>query len=244
MSKWLYTPSKSTQQTLSESLGDFPREKDISHSLIRLGWNILLRSFLRCYFRLEIRGKENLPKDQSYLLIANHSSHLDSLCLSAAIPLKKVSSTYSIAAKEYFFSSFGRRLFSSIFINAIPFDRHQEKRKSLTACAETLNQPNQVLIMFPEGTRAANGEMQPFKKGIGILTAGTPHPVVPAYIQDAHLAWPKHSLFMRPKKITIIIGEPLSFSSLEKTAESYETIASVLQSEVRCLKDRLGDPSC
>lgn len=239
MKKWFYRPSTSIDKTIPEKLAAFPREDDMTHSALRYGWNMLLRTFLKTYFRLEIIGEENLPNDSTYLLIANHSSHLDSLCLSAAVPLHKVSRTYSVAAKEYFFSSFFRSIFSAIFVNAIPFDRHAEKRKSLEICAQTLKQKDQVLIMFPEGTRSQNGEMNPFKKGIGILTAGTDHLVVPAYIHNAHRAWRKGSFLLKPVKITIIIGKSMTFQSLPSEADAYETIASTLQSEVTRLKNML-----
>ncbi|MFI4956500.1 MAG: lysophospholipid acyltransferase family protein [Gammaproteobacteria bacterium] len=239
MKNWFYKPSPSMDKTISEKLVAFPREADMTHSIFRYGWNIVLRTFLKVYFRLDIIGEENLPKDKTFLLIANHTSHLDSLCLSAAVPLHKVSTTYSVAAKEYFFSSFLKSLFSAVFVNAIPFDRHAEKRKSLETCAKTLNEKNQVLIMFPEGTRAKDGVMNPFKKGIGILTAGTDHIVVPAYIKDAHRAWGKGSILLKPHKVTIIIGKPMQFNEFPSEAQAYETIAATLQTEVVALKNLL-----
>jgi 1-acyl-sn-glycerol-3-phosphate acyltransferase len=237
MKQWEYDPSKSIDKSISEKLKEFPREIDMTHSFFRACWNAVLRIFLKTFFRLTIIGEENLPKNQTYILIANHCSHLDSLCMSSAIPFHKISTTYSVAAKEFFFSSFGRSLFSSIFVNAIPFDRQKEKRKSLELCADLLKKRNQVLIMFPEGTRSENGEMLPFKKGIGILTAGTDHLVIPAYLKNAHLAWPKHSFFFRPVKVSLIIGKPMQFKALSQDQASYSQIAELLQSEVTHLKD-------
>jgi len=66
-------------------LARFPREPDILCYAARAAFAAATRLFLRAYHRFEIVGRENLPTDgRSYVLIANHASHLDGLCLTRA----------------------------------------------------------------------------------------------------------------------------------------------------------------
>lgn len=239
MNQWKYETFSSLSFGLKEKLTIFPREKDMIFSGMRLVWNALMRLWLKCYFRLKIQGREHLPKDQSYILIANHASHLDAVCLSAALPIRSIETTFSLAAKDYFFNSFFRSFLAAVCINAIPFERKKSPRQSLELCADALAVSRQTLILFPEGTRSPDGEIQPFKGGLGFLTAGSSCLVVPAYIDGAFGAWPKESSIPKPKKIVLRIGKPLSFADVERTKEGFAQIAQRAQQAVIQLKGNL-----
>ncbi|MCR4336949.1 MAG: 1-acyl-sn-glycerol-3-phosphate acyltransferase, partial [Candidatus Omnitrophica bacterium] len=229
-------PSPSINKSVGESLTIFPRERDMTCTILRVSWNFCLRAFLRIYFRLSIRGKENLPLGRSFVFIANHSSHLDAVCLSAALPISSINRIFSAAAKDCFFSSFFRSLFSVIFVNALPFDRQHQHKKSLELCADVLNVSDQVLIIFPEGVRSLTGEIQTFKPGIGLLVAGTDRLVVPAYIDGAHQAWSKGSKVPKQKSVRVLIGKPMVFKDVERDKKGYEKVAWFCQTAVQKLK--------
>ena len=235
MRNWEYHPSPFMNKSVAESLTVFPRERDMTCTALRVFWNFCLRIFLKIYFRLSITGRENLPSDKSFVFVANHASHLDAVCLSAALPIKTIDRAFSVAAKDYFFSSFLRSLFSAIFVNAIPFERQKKSKESLELCADVLNVSDQVLIMFPEGTRSLNGEIQTFKAGVGLLVAGTDRLVVPAYINGAYQSWPKGNKFPKPKHVQVIIGKPLEFSTVEANKEGYEKVARACENAVKNL---------
>ena len=241
MKEWQYNPSPSVNKSIAESLTVFPRERDMTHTLLRVLWNVCLRLFLKIYFRLSIRGRENLPHDKSFVFVANHSSHLDAVCLSSVLSVKSIDRTFSAAAKDCFFSSLGRSLFSAIFVNALPFDRQHKHKESLELCADVLNVSDQVLIMFPEGTRSLTGEIQSFKSGIGFLVAGTDRLVVPAYIDGAYQAWPKGSKVPKPKRVRVFIGKPISFERIERDKEGYEKVAQLCETAVRNLGKLEGE---
>ena len=236
MNDWTYATDPSLEKPLKERLTLFPREEDMLFSGLRYVWNFLIRFWLKVYFRLKIFGRENLPKGRSFVLIANHASHLDAIALSAAVPWRAISATFSAAAKDYFFGTFFRSFFSAIFFNAIPFDRKKNPRQSLELCADALAVSGQALILFPEGTRSLDGMMQPFKPGIGFLAAGTDWLVVPAYISGAHAAWPKGKSCPLPKKIAVRIGAPLSFSDVKRTKEGFAAVAETAYNQVNQLK--------
>ena len=235
MKEWQYNPPPSVNKSIAESLTVFPRERDMTHTLLRVLWNVCLRLFLKIYFRLSIRGRENLPHDKSFVFVANHSSHLDAVCLSAALPIKSINRTFSVAAKDCFFSSFSRSIFAAVFVNALPFDRQHKHKESLELCADVLNVSDQVLIMFPEGTRSLTGEIQSFKSGIGLLVAGTDRLVVPAYIDGAYQSWPKGSKVPKPKRVRVLIGKPIDFMNIERNKEGYEKVAQLCETAVRNL---------
>ena len=73
-----------------------------------------------------------------------------------------------------------------------------------------------------------------FKRGIGSIVAGNPVPVVPCRIDGAHSAWPKGGI-PRPRKVTLKIGEPISFGDRERGEESAAQIAAELEQIVRKL---------
>ena len=241
MNEWTYDPSPSIDKNINEQLTVFPREPDMTFSILRGIGTILLRGFLRIYFRLEISGRENLPRKESFVLIANHSSHLDAVALLAALPLRSIDQTFAVAAKDYFFSSLFRSFLATIFVNALPFDRRLRTRESLELCADVLNASKRALIMFPEGSRSVNGQLQPFKKGLGVLTAGTDRLVVPATIEGAFTAWPKGSVFPKPRKVRVIIGRPLTFKGLPRNENGYLEATLMAQEAVRALGNH--DPS-
>ena len=78
------------------------------HDCLRIAFSLtalVLRGWLKFYHRLEITGRENLPKEGSFVMVANHASHLDTLCLLAAITLRKLHRAFPAAAQDYFLSA-------------------------------------------------------------------------------------------------------------------------------------------
>ena len=188
----------------------FPREARPFEHAVRIGLALLIRALLRLYCRFEIVGAENLPNDdESFVLVANHTSHLDSVCLLAALPLRKLHRAFPVAAEDYFFRSLARGWFAAVAMNALPFARQLRVRESLAVCAQLLQKPGNVLIIFPEGTRSRSGKLQPFKPGIGALLADQEVRVLPCYLDGAFRAWPKGQRLPRPCKVRLSIGRSL-----------------------------------
>jgi len=194
---------------------------------------LILRGWLRTYHRLEIRGQQNLPKEKSFVLVANHTSHLDTLCLLAALPLRKLHRAFPAAAADYFFESVPRIWVAAVVVNALPFGRETHIKQSLVLCQHLLENPGNVLIIFPEGTRSATGEIGKFKPGIGALVAGRDIAVLPCYLTGGFKAWPKGKLYPRPAKMQMTIGEPQSFASATPGKEAAGRIAMELEEAVR-----------
>ena len=231
MNEWDYRPTADFDQTPIERLRVFPRQPDMLWYGIRLAVHAVLRAWLKVWHRYRVLGRQHLPQDQ-FVMVANHASHLDALCLLSALPLKAIQKTYPAAAKDYFFTTMPKVAFSAIVVNAMPFDRKENPRAGLELCRELLATPGHALILFPEGTRSTTGEIAPFKPGIGYLTAGTKVPVVPCYLDGAFRAWPKGAWFPRPYRLTLRIGEPVTFAD----ESNPKAVAATLEETVRSLK--------
>ena len=241
MKRWQYAPAADLDQTLVERLRHFPREPDMLVYAVRSLAALIIRGLLRTYCRFEIIGEEHLRSNRSFVLVANHSSHLDTVCLLAGLPLRRLHRAFPAAAADYFFKSVPRTWLATVLVNALPFVRQTHARHSLAICRQLLSNPGTVLIIFPEGTRSKNGELQEFKGGIGALIAGQDLPVLPCYLDGAFRAWPKGSRFPRPRKVRLIVGAPRNFASVVPDRSSSAAIAAELESAVQQLAQHYAD---
>lgn len=236
--QWRYAPVADLDQPLIERLRNFPREPDMLVYGMRSLAALAIRGWLRAYHRLEITGREHLPLEGSFVMVANHASHLDALCLLSALPLKKLHRAFPAAAADYFFESLPRIWVAAVIINALPFARQVHVRQSLSLCETLLKNPGNVLIIFPEGTRSITGKLGKFKSGVGMLLAGCRVPVLPCHLDGAHKAWPKGSFLPRPRRLRLTIGAPRNYAAFAPGKESACAIAADLQDAVEQLRAR------
>lgn len=235
MEPWHYETTEDLDQTLLERLQHFPRRPDLLVYSLRSAAALLLRGWLRTYHRLQIVGRENLPREGSFVIVANHASHLDTLSILAALPLRKLHRVFPAAAKDYFFVSVPRLVLAAVLVNALPFDRQANVRQSLRLCQQLLANPGNVLLLFPEGTRTPTGELGEFKPGVGLLLAGSDTPVVPCYLAGTFAAWPKGRWLPRPRAVRLTIGPPQTFAHLGRGKAACEQIGAELRAAVLAL---------
>jgi 1-acyl-sn-glycerol-3-phosphate acyltransferase len=229
---WRYEPAADLDQPLSERLRRFPREPDITVYTLRSMAALAIRGWLRMYHRLEITGREYLPREGSFVMVANHASHLDTLCLLSALPLRKLHRAFPAAAQDYFFVNVPRLAIAAVAVNALPFARQTHIRHSLELCRQLLANPGNILILFPEGTRTATGRLGEFRAGIGLLAAGAGLPIVPCHIAGTFEAWPKGRALPIPRRLRLRIGAPRNYSALPPGKESADHIAQDLHKAV------------
>jgi len=235
MEEWTYEPPGDLDKSWSDRLRDFPREPHMWVFALRSVAALAMRGWLRLYHRFEIQGREHLPASGSFVMVANHQSHLDAPSLLAAVPLSDLHRAFPAAAADYFFESLPRSAFSTIAINALPFDREAKGAESLAVCRALLDNPGNILVLFPEGTRSKDGQVGRFKSGIGRLLAGTEIPVVPCFLSGAHEAFPKGAWFPRPRKLVLRIGEARSYGDLPEEKDTVRRICAELQADVEAL---------
>jgi 1-acyl-sn-glycerol-3-phosphate acyltransferase len=232
MEEWHYDPAAYLDEVLLERLRSYLGAPGLPVTGVRALAAMALRCWLRLYHRLTIVGRQNLPADGSFVLIANHASHLDTLCLLSALPLHRLHRAFPAAAADYFCKSALRSFLAAVFVNALPFDRSFVPLRSLSMCARLLQSRGTILILFPEGTRSGGSEPGEFKTGVALLAAGRDIPVVPCHLAGTHAALPKGARFPRPRAVRLTVGAPRLYTHLPATKESAKTICRELRDAV------------
>ncbi len=210
----------------------------------QLGRNVLKGLHRLAYDRLlsvRVKGKEHIPYDQQVIVIANHNSHLDLGLVKYALA-DYAPNLGALAAQDYFFNTQYKRDFFEPFTNLIPVDRTAPLESSLRE-AERAMREGRIVLVFPEGTRSTDGQLQEFKHGIGYLQSKSRLPVLPLYLRGTHRAMPKGSAVPTSRKLTAVIGPVIPASLLaERTKgknriDTYATIARTLQDAIEALRD-------
>lgn len=202
-----------------------------------------MRTYFKLYHRMSIEGREHLPTNTPFIVIANHASHLDALTLAAALPLATRVNAYPVAAGDVFFETVASSVLTAIFINALPLWRKKVTTHALDELRERLSRGHSGYILFPEGARSRDGELLPFKAGLGMLVAGTPVPVVPCYIYGAFEALPANAKIPRPRQIRICVGAPLKFEQATQDREGWMAVAEAAKKAVMALTNAGQCPS-
>ena len=205
--------------------------------LIRFGIGIIIRRrhSLRC------DGLKHIPDDGAYIIAANHSSHLDTLAIITALGAES-KKLHPLSATDYFYDSRLKAWFVGRCLNTLPFDRTDITLQSLRIAQEALLR-NETLLIYPEGTRSLNGELQPFKPGLGLLAYEAGVPIVPAHISGAYEALPKGKSLPRKSKIRVVFGEPVdprcteNFGVELSKGEIYREIADEVRHRIEQLRD-------
>ncbi|HUV58386.1 MAG TPA: lysophospholipid acyltransferase family protein [Acidimicrobiales bacterium] len=165
--------------------------------LARFVRELLHRGFLvpyTCYLStLDVRGLENLTGTGPFVFVANHTSNMDTPLVIASLPSNLRKRLVVAAAMDNFFMEKGKAFRTVLMFNAIPIDRHRVNRRSAQLALE-LVEAHWNLLIYPEGGRTPDGELQEFKGGAAYLAERAGATVIPTYIHDAgHLQGPKYA---------------------------------------------------
>ncbi|TAL22955.1 MAG: long-chain fatty acid--CoA ligase [Nitrospirae bacterium] len=195
-----------------------------------------IKLFLKIFFRLDVKGKENIP-DSPFIITPNHCSYLDVFVIASGLPLKMLRNLYFHGFQTYF----ANRLtaFIARLAHVIPIDPDAFLEKALQLSGYVLRNKKSLCI-FPEGGRSYDGNLMEFKKGIGILALEMNVPVVPAAIKGSFEALPKGAFLPKPKKIKLIFGKPFYPSDSDMTkkpekTDKYQFFADELRERVNQL---------
>ncbi len=187
----------------------------------------LLRAVARIYFRLDVVGREHLPAAGGYVLApGGHRSILDTpvVALSGPRVLRYMGAEnyFAIPGLGWFLRAMG----------GFPVERATTDRNALRL-AEWVLRNGEPLAVFPESTRQEGPIIQELKEGAAFLACRAQVPLVPVGIGGAARAMPKGAKWVRPRKVTMVIGEPIP---PPERADG----GRVKRSEIRSLTDRLG----
>ena len=212
----------------ASSAGRAPRSR------IALVWYAFARALVelvcRVYWRVEIRGRENVPSGGPFVIAPVHRSNIDTL-LAGCVTRRRIRFMGKDSLWKYRWSG---ALFSSL--GAFPVHRGTPDREALRICEQALR-GGEPVVLFPEGTRQSGPEVKPLFEGAAFVAARANVPIVPVGIGGSEWAMPKGSKKIMPVKVVIIVGEPIPAPerpesgrvSRKAVAETSERLHSVLQ---------------
>lgn len=233
MDPWEFKPAKDLDLAGMDRMRSYRRETGLMASVIRLLWWGVLRAFFRTWNHLRVEGRENLPLQPPFLMVANHASHLDAMLMMSVFPISWRDQVFPIVAKDVFFEKISIAAFGAFFINALPLWRDKAHAHDLSDLRAALGTDSVVFILFPEGTRSRSGEMQDFKPGIGRIVAGTQVPVIPCWIDGAHAAMPPGRKFPQPRRLRLVIGKPMDFREVPDKRDGWNQVALTVRNAVQ-----------
>lgn len=237
MENWEYQPARDHGLSLRDRLRSIRREDGFVTTGIRwLGWG-LVRTYFSLWHRLRIVGEQNIPPRPPFIMIANHTSHLDAMVLAACLKWHWRDRIFPIAAGDVFFDSTLMSMFAASFLNALPMWRKKSIPRTLKDLRSRLMEEECIYILFPEGKRSRDGAMSEFKAGIGMFAAETQVPVVPCYLNGCFDALRPGAKFPQRVPIRLYIGPPTHFGEVPNERQGWESIAKKLEVMVRCLAE-------
>jgi len=194
----------------------------------------ITRLYFTLFFRLKVYGREHF-RPGAAIIAANHASNLDPPVVSISCPQE-----VHFLAKE---SLFRKPILGFLIrhLNSHPVSRDAADVQTFKLIISLLQQ-GQKVILFPEGKRTPDGELQPIERGLSFLAIKAHCSIQPVYLQGTFAAWPKGRRF--PKffgKITCVFGSPIRWDEFEgldkKVAE--KKINDRMSDSLRALKDWL-----
>ena len=180
--------------------------------------------------KIELSGLEHLEPGRNFIFMSNHASNLDPPVLIPVIPGR-----CSVLVKKELFRlpilGTGMKM-----AGLVPVDRSNRESaiESVNAATEVLRRGLHMVI-YPEGTRSADGRLLPFKKGPFHLAIDSGVPIVPVTLLGTFESWPKTRFALRPGVATVIFHkamDPDKYQDRESLMEAVRTsIASSLPAE-------------
>ena len=180
--------------------------------------------------RIRIEGRENIPQE-GCLVISNHVSFMDPTTVGWAIP------------KEIYY--LGRRTlfkppFWSWFLpicNVLPIDRDGHDITGLRRIIKKL-QGGDSVVLFPEGTRSPDGNLQPAELGAALIAVKANVPILPTRVFGTYESLSRHSKRLRFHPIRVVIGKPyqptLPPGKADKNA--YQAVADEMMAKIAELR--------
>lgn len=171
----------------------------------------LSRLVAKVFFHYRVIHPERMIQSGPVILAMNHQSYLDPPL--AGITCKRA--IYFLARKTLLDIPLLGRILPKL--NVIAVDQEGSDRTALKAVLRILR-AGEGTLLFPEGSRTCDGNLQPAQPGLGFIIAKTLAPVVPMRIFGAHEALPRGGGKLRFHPITVVIGNPIRFTEADVVA--------------------------
>ncbi|WP_026696553.1 lysophospholipid acyltransferase family protein [Alkalicoccus chagannorensis] len=180
------------------------------------------RTFFRLFFRVRILGRENIPEGEGVMLCSNHINNLDPPLLGAFIKRQ----TRYMAKSELFHAPLLKQLLPKL--GAFPIKRGTSDRQALRNGLSLLKQ-EEVIGIFPEGTRSRTGELGEGMTGVGFFALRSQAVVIPCAVVGSYKPF---------SKLLLVYGEPLDMEKLRREKADAEEATKEIMNGIQNLLDK------
>jgi 1-acyl-sn-glycerol-3-phosphate acyltransferase len=193
----------------------------------------LLRVLYDIGFRGDVYGQDNIPESGPFMLASNHASHLDPPFVGAHVPRQ-----VSFFARKTLWKP-GLASWWLDTVGTIPVDRDGGSDVNSIKRVLQAIKDGKVIILFPEGTRSPDGNLQRAKPGVGMLACRTRVPVVPARIFGSFHAFGRDGKLRLCTPISVVYGKPLTPAEYDRPGdgkERYQRASERIMSRIAALQ--------
>jgi 1-acyl-sn-glycerol-3-phosphate acyltransferase len=184
--------------------------------------------FTRAFTRLTIEGREHLPATGAYVLAPVHRSYVDTP-ITACVTSRRM--RFMGKQEVWKYGPIGWLVSA---LGAFPVNRGSADREALKRCIMVLEH-GEPLVLFPEGERKDGPVIQPLFDGAAYVAARAGVPIIPIGIGGSARVMPRHAKMIRPRKVHVVIGEPIR----AEVGESGRVSRLALTEVTRQLSDEL-----
>lgn len=183
----------------------------------------MLRCTGRVVWKVRAEGIERIPKTGAVIIAPTHESYLDPFIVGCYLPRSlRYMARRTLWVKQTP-NGERRRILPSAFARwagVIEVDREAGGRDAIRKCLEALAEGDAVLV-FPEGTRSLDGEVQEFESGVGLLALRSGAPVLPISLDGTRRIWGKGAKYPRigAGPVRLVYGEPVKYERPTKAEE-------------------------
>jgi len=179
--------------------------------------------------KVKVEGLEKLAPGASYVFASNHLSYMDTPVILTHIP-----ADFRFMAKSGLFKIplLGTHLGQAGHI-PVPREDPRAAVKTMTLAADIIRSRNISILIFPEGGRAHDGILQPFKDGASFIAIKAGVPVVPLAISGTREILAMHSATFHRGQVTLRIGDPICTTGL--TLHDRKSVTEIVRTSVSAL---------
>ena len=179
-------------------------KRTVTYEVVRGLANVIFHTVMPVRFH----HKERLDRERPYIMIANHNHALDPVPMAMAV---KHDQLVFLGKKELGSKPWIRKMLTRL--HCILVDRHNVDMEAMRACMKAVKM-KKILLIFPEGTRHHEGQMEHIEAGTALIAMRSRAPVIPIYF-DRKLSFSRIT--------TLYVGEPIPYDDLLAEGINAET---------------------
>ncbi len=212
--------------------------------------HLLFLPLFRHYIRISTTGLPHLEKTTPPVIFAaNHTSHLDTVALLAALPADWRPRMAPAARQQHFFPSgpapdLARRIklkaqywLACGLFNAYPLSQDLGQIRDTLRYTGELIETGFCPLVYPEGRLSPNGSLQPFQSGIGLMSVRLEVPVIPICLNGLFDVMSVHDPWPRRGSVQVRFGPPIR----PRAGEDYVRLTERVEASIQAMATEMQD---